>query len=241
MASLLSSSRAARLTMPADTAQSAGPSKSPSSTSMTSFASPKSPLQKLKRWKLSYAGKSKPIPRQESPVPIPVPDGPRNPYEELRPHDYATGSFEPPPAPGRTNGDNDVSPGMSDGERERVESGYDWEAETEPEDEDEDEEGSEGGADVDAYSWIDPSVVGSDEFRHDVSSLSCPGRFSGRLILEADFQPGPPNAPVRQLSLGVVDVEGMIEATQHDPELARVSCFACNMSTQLRERYHKHL
>lgn len=48
---------------------------------------------------------------------------------------------------------------MNDEERDNVENGYEWEVE------------SEDGSDVepDTFSWVDPSIIGSEAFRRSVS------------------------------------------------------------------------
>ena len=171
--SLLSPNRPSR---PALSTRSSGASLGASSSlnTMPTLISP-TRFRKLRPWKLSYAGRKKSefIKRADSPTPlVSVID----PYVELKPADGYVPAVDvqdfadpPPPARHLTRSPSQ----LSDGEKERLETGYDWTAETDVEDLDPGRSESEEEIDVDAYSWIDPSVIGSDALRTSAGPIAC--------------------------------------------------------------------
>jgi hypothetical protein len=144
----VASPRAARLNI---SSSSAGPSR-PSSTISVQSTSPHKPsvLRKLRSFGFSVAGRQR---SDESTIPstsLTPEDAARasaSAYAELRTHDGAAAGGGGQPTEDGT--------GMSEAERARVENGYEWEVQSDSEEDNE----------PDAYSWVDPSLVGTERLR----------------------------------------------------------------------------
>ncbi|GFZ46220.1 hypothetical protein JCM24511_04467 [Saitozyma sp. JCM 24511] len=175
---------------------SAGPSR-PSSTISVQSTSPHMPsvLRKLRSFGFSVAGRQR---TDESTIPstsLTPEDAARasaSAYAELRTHDDGAGAS----AGGQPSQDRT---GMSEAERARVENGYEWEAQSDSEEDNE----------PDAYSWVDPSLVGTERLRATPVDSSVgdtpPGIHSSRGLGDNDALP--PSLPPRISSAQTTSIQ----------------------------------